>query len=460
MFTAQRLYIAAVYLCLAAAIVGLIVDGVAAPDWLATAVLLALAVLAQWHSTKWRDASTISVASIIVAASIGLLGPWGALIVGGVGLALSPVRWRLVVRLFNAGMSALASVVAAVAYLLVGGRLIDETPRAPLWLIFHGLIPLTFALVVLFGMNMALLSGMISLTTPATFWRILGQMVRGMWLHYVGYGLLGFATAVLWGSVGLGAATVILMATPLLVAQWSFRQMAAERKTQEATVATLVAALEARDPVLRGRGARVAATATAMGKAMGLRDDDIQALNFAGWLHDVGLASPQHAQSGMRTSPAGIRDLSQHATLSALDLGRLTSHPERGVRMVEGISFLDGSAVAIRHHHERWDGRGYPDRLSGSEIPLLARIVAVASTASAVAHQLDYDVERTTAELREYAGTQLDPECVEVLATMIEVVAAEPHGATANSGEFDHDLPAVSELMARAVDSSNAGAAR
>lgn len=439
---------------------------VAAPEPIATGVLLAVAILAQWNSTKWRGASSISVASIVIAASIGLLGPWGALVVGGLGLALSPVRWRLVVRTFNAGMLGLASVVAAVVYLVVGGRLIDETPRAPMWLVVHGLIPLSIALVVLFGINMALLAGMIVLTTPAGFPRTFGQTVRRTWMQYVGYGLLGFATAVLWGPVGLGAATVILMVAPLLIAQWSFRQQAAELQAQEATVATLVAALEARDPVLRGRGARVSATATAMGTAMGLPDDDIEALNFAGWLHDVGLASPeyQHPKFPGRAGDDAQSDSSQSDSLqsdtassfAASDVERLASHPERGVRMVEGISFLHGSAAAILHHHERWDGFGYPDRLRGRQIPLLARIIAVAATASAVALEQQYDVERTLATLRDQAGSQLDPECVEVLASVVEVLGPDPRAeALVSTNELDHDLPSVSQMM---VQASAAGA--
>lgn len=191
---------------------------------------------------------------------------------------------------------------------------------------------------------------------------------------------------------------------------------------------------------------------------MGLPDEDIEALNFAGWLHDVGLASPKHqrAQHHPHVSTGGADDSAETSTslpVAASDFDWLASHPERGVRMVEGITFLQGSAAAILHHHERWDGCGYPDRLRGSDIPLLARIIAVAATASAVAVQQEYDVERTVATLREQAGRQLDPECVEVLAGATGLLAPDPHApASATAHELDHDLPSVSDLMVQAAE--------
>lgn len=432
---------------LGAVVATLILEQVDLPDPLPTATLLALAVLAQWNTSKWRSASTISVTSILIAAAIALLGPWGALAVGGLGTALSPVRWRPIVRAFNGGMTGLVSVTAACTYGLIGGRIMTSEPHSPLWLLLHGLLPLIAAIVVLFVLNMALLAGMIALTSPASLRRTLTDMIRRSWLRYLGYGLVGFVIAVLWAPVGLGAATVVLMAGPLLLAQWSFRQQTAEQSTQQRTVETLVAALEARDPVLEGRGAQIAAIAIAMGESFGLSDEEVESLRFAAWLHDVGLASPdqvRHVPHRLGGNPAGI-------DLAGSDMERLMSHPERGVRMVEGIDFLDRSATAILHHHERWDGRGYPDRLAGTAIPLLARIVAVAATGYAISVELGGDLTAAVPVVWEHAGSQLDPACVVAFESVVgELPPIEGH-VVAQPG-FDHDLPAASDLIAAALD--------
>jgi len=140
------------------------------------------------------------------------------------------------------------------------------------------------------------------------------------------------------------------------------------------------------------------------------------------------------------------------------DLDRIRRHPHRGVEMLRSIEFLGDSITGIRHHHERWDGRGYPDGLAGEAIPLLARILAVADTFCALVPRVG--VERTVEVLRARSATQFDPECVDALVA----IAASAHGfATVNidpgdaavterggSGPrwLDHDLPEVSDLLA------------
>lgn len=447
-FTPRRAYVTGIYLTLFAVVAILAVGRVDPPDPLPTGTLLALAVLAQWNTSKWRSAATISVTSILIAAAIALLGPWGALVVGGLGTVLSPVHWRPIVRAFNGGMTGLASVIAACSYGLVGGQILGSQPHSPLWLLVHGLLPLIAAIAVLFVFNSALVAGMIVLTSPANLRRTLTDMVRGSWLRYLGYGLVGFVIAVLWAPVGLGAATIVLMAGPLLLAQWSFREQAAEQRTQQRTVETLVAALEARDPVLEGRGARIAAIAIAMGEHVGLSDDEVESLRFAAWLHDVGLASPDRTRHAVRQFPGTTKRID----LAGSDIERLLSHPERGVRMVEGIDFLNPSATAILHHHERWDGRGYPDRLAGSSIPLLARIVAVAATGYAVSVELGGDLAAAVPVMWELAGSQLDPGCVAAFDAVVGSLPPEDDDRVVAQAGFDHDLPAASEAIADALD--------
>jgi len=171
-------------------------------------------------------------------------------------------------------------------------------------------------------------------------------------------------------------------------------------------------------------------------------------------LHDIGkLAIPTRA-------------LRRAGEISDDDLVRIATHPARGVEMVRDIEFLEGSIEAIRHHHERMDGRGYPAGLRGDEIPLFARIIAVAdafdSLTTSRTHRDAYTVEEAVAELHRRARAQFDPTIVAALERGLvrhvwEPTRLEP-GLMATAGRaFDHDDPAASDLMAGLAISEPAG---
>jgi hypothetical protein len=135
----------------------------------------------------------------------------------------------------------------------------------------------------------------------------------------------------------------------------------------------------------------------------------------------------------------------------------MATHPALGVEMVRDIEFLGGSIEAILHHHERMDGRGYPGRLKGEQIPLFARIIAVAdafdSLTTSSSHRDAHTVNKALAELHRRAGTQLDPTIVAALERALTRHVWEPTrldpGLMATAGRaFDHDDPAASDLMA------------
>jgi hypothetical protein len=162
-------------------------------------------------------------------------------------------------------------------------------------------------------------------------------------------------------------------------------------------------------------------------------------------LHDIGkLAVP-------------TRVLRRADGLSGAELASIATHSARGVEMVRDIEFLKGSTEAILHHHERMDGRGYPDGLVGEQIPLFARIIAVAdafdSLTTSRSHRDAYSVEEAIAELHLRAGTHLDPAVVAALERALarhvwDPTRLEP-GLMATAGRaFDHDDPAASDLMA------------
>jgi putative nucleotidyltransferase with HDIG domain len=170
------------------------------------------------------------------------------------------------------------------------------------------------------------------------------------------------------------------------------------------TIEALAAAVEARDPYTHGHTQRVEEYAVIMAKALGCDEAEIGALRRACVLHDIG--------------KIGIDDLilRKQGRLDPEEELRMQRHPIIGVDMLKGIDFLDPVLPLIRHHHERWDGNGYPDQLRADEIPLGARILAVADALDAMTSDRSYRAARTfeyaKTEILKGSTTHFDPEVV------------------------------------------------
>ncbi len=200
-------------------------------------------------------------------------------------------------------------------------------------------------------------------------------------------------------------------------------------------VKTLVMAIEAKDEYTRGHSERVSALSRAIGQALGLDSKERSDLQWASVLHDLGKIG----------TPESI--LRKRGRLSAAEYHNIQEHPGQGADILEPIAQLTVALPAIRHHHERFDGTGYPDGLQGEAIPLLARVIAVADTYDAITSSRAYRAARSHAEaitiMRECAGTQLDPHLVDlfmqleesgVIAGVLKDVADEGGSAVAQTG--------------------------
>lgn len=167
-------------------------------------------------------------------------------------------------------------------------------------------------------------------------------------------------------------------------------------------LASFSAALEARDPYLRGHSTRVTAFAEALARLLGWRRSQLETLRLGGSLHDVGKIAVD----------AGI--LRKPGPLSLEELAHIRTHPVVGARLIEGVADLLPALPYVLHHHERWDGTGYPERRAAEEIPVEARILGVADAFDAMTshrpYRLALPVDRALAEVERCAGTQFDPE--------------------------------------------------
>jgi len=185
----------------------------------------------------------------------------------------------------------------------------------------------------------------------------------------------------------------------------------AERKMMLASITSLIVALEARDHYTRGHSEAVAMLVTEMAARMGMAQDDIESIRISGRLHDLG--------------KIGVPDsiLLKPGRLTDKEFSLIRQHPVIGANIMGSIPSLQYAIPTIRHHHEQYDGKGYPGNLKGKEIPLWARMMAVADTYHALISDRPYrdgmPREKALQIIRSVRSTQLCPECVDVFLTMI-----------------------------------------
>lgn len=173
------------------------------------------------------------------------------------------------------------------------------------------------------------------------------------------------------------------------------------------TVSSLSHALEAKDEYTSGHAHRVATFSTVIAKEMGMSLRDIDNVELSALLHDIGkIGVPE----GILTKPAKVTDA---------EFEEIKKHPVHGFKILEPLEHLDEVLPGIMHHHERWDGKGYPDGLKGESIPVTARIVCVTDAFDAMTSTRPYRKalpdEEALKRLKEASGTQFDPQVVDAL---------------------------------------------
>jgi excisionase family DNA binding protein len=181
------------------------------------------------------------------------------------------------------------------------------------------------------------------------------------------------------------------------------------------TLRSLTDALDARDGVASGHSRRVADFVASLTEIMGISGEEQETIKLAALLHDVGkvLISDQI--------------LGKTGRLTDQESYLIRQHPEMGERIVSRVEFLHGGKHLIRHHHERFDGKGYPDELAGEEIPLGARMISLAGAFDCITSDCTYqrkrDLEEGLDEIEKHTGTQFDPDIVGIF---LQEVVSKP----------------------------------
>ena len=207
---------------------------------------------------------------------------------------------------------------------------------------------------------------------------------------------------------------------------------AAAQENQElflGTIKALAAAIDEKDPYTRGHSDRVSRYSVLIAKELGMSPREVRNVEVGSLLHDVG--------------KIGIDDriLRKPTVLTEEEFRYMKQHPEKGASMLAPIKNMKDINPAVKHHHERWDGGGYPSGLKGDQTPLIARIVNVADTFDAMTtnrpYQKSMTYEKAVARLRELAGTAHDPKMVEIVATLYQRgELEEPRGAIRAAGNL------------------------
>ena len=345
----------------------------------------------------------LAAAFLLPPAAAALVAIPGAL----AGRIDQPQAWLR--RVWRASAFAVSTYAAG---WLFGGLPGLSGPRAVAAADFPFVLVPAAAAAIAFSVVLAALDGGVLVTdercSPRVAWR---GLQLGALPPYLVHGLVGLMMAMLWRSP-YGPVTSLLVLLPMYISCWVFAQYHRERAAHQATIRALVQAVDIKDRYTRGHSERVGRASVLIARELGMADDRLEVLRFAGILHDVG-------KLGVPT-----RLLRKEGPLTPEERRVIELHPEYGHEMVRGIGFLREARAAILHHHERLDGRGYPYGLAGSQIPEFARVVAVADAFDAMTSTRSYrrarPVQAAVDELKRCAGSQFDARMVGALARALD----------------------------------------
>jgi putative nucleotidyltransferase with HDIG domain len=339
----------------------------------------------------------VSVALAPILAAMTLGGPVAAGLVALVGTTeLREVRGRI--PWYGSAANHAGAVLPALVGSFVCEFVRGDSSDHPLML-----IATMAGAAALFFLNVAVAAMLISLRTHQAFRVVLTGDARGFGANLLALTPLAWLMSVIYHVAWWAA---LLFALPLYTTRMAYHQFIEMREMFTQTIGALAGAVDKRDPYTSKHSHRVKQIAVDIGREMSVTEPELEALEWGGLLHDVG--------------KIGVPDsvLLKQERLTREERMIMNAHPVLGAEIIAPVTKLAPELPIIRHHHEWYNGSGYPDRLLGDEIPKLARILHVADAFEAMTAQRPYRMTPLTAEqalgeLRKFAGIQFDPVVVD-----------------------------------------------
>jgi hypothetical protein len=404
-----------------------IVPAQAGPGAAWVLALLVVAVVVSEAFTVLIPSGMLSLSVPLFVAIAVYAGPAAAMLGGlasALPLLLARPRLSATKLAFNTGEVVLTTAIPAIIYVAF---------RAPLFALSQesfspsSIIPLALVASVGTLANLGLQSFAVSALYGDPFRQVWRSTFAWMLPSQFVLGFVGIAIAQIVHTVNvLGFA---LFVVPLLVARQTYQQSVKLREAYADTISSLVAALEAKDVYTKGHSVRVAEYTVLIATEMGFTQEQVARIEQAALLHDLGKVGVSR------------RVLAKEAKLTDEEYEEIKRHPDIGAHIVADVPYLADLVPMIEHHHERFDGRGYGGHVSGADIPIEARILAVADSYDAMTSVRPYrgamSHEDAMTELRDNCGRQFDPEPVAAFARAYHPTAEPEESLVAREAVVD-----------------------
>jgi HD-GYP domain-containing protein (c-di-GMP phosphodiesterase class II) len=348
-----------------------------------------------------RAGSGGSIAFIPILASVYMVPSWLTVAtVSACAIAVEISRKRPLLKgAFNVSQHVLCVSLAILTFWILGGE--PALGRREIQI-----LPMIAAAVVFLAVNNIAVTLVVALSEQRPVW----QVLRRNTLSGLPYDLMSLPIVYAFAHVYVewGITGSFMLAAPLLGMRQLYKTNWLLEKTNQELLELMVAAIEARDPYTSGHSRRVARNARIIARACGLSSREIERVSIAALLHDVGKIHEIYAP--ILRKPGRLTIEEQHV---------MESHPLKSVELVRNVTDLQDILPAIMHHHENWDGTGYPARIAGNQIPVGARIIRFADTIDAMTSDRPYRPalakKEVRAELLRYRGIQFDPSMSDLL---------------------------------------------
>jgi len=375
--------------------------------WPVFIFFLVISTFAEFIPVDLPVSGAVSIGFPVDFVLILVYGPALAMLITALGALIGEIAekerrsWYKII--FNASQFALSAGIAGIVYQELGG--VVGTPS-----ITNYIIPAIICAITYYFVNSSLFVIVIHLAEGISLWSIWKTKLKGIITTYIALAPIGFIMAMVYVSIGIWG--IILFFFPLILARRSFELYTKMRKVYLDTIRALAAAIDAKDPYTKGHSERVAETSVALAQELNLSDRDIEDMEYTALLHDIG--------------KIGIADniLGKNSSLTDEEFDKIKEHTVMGAKIIEPVDFLKNSYEAIYHHHEKYNGAGYPDGLKEKDIPLSARIIAVADAYDAMGSDRPYrkklSKDKILNELNDQSGKQFDPEIVKALISVID----------------------------------------